>query len=74
MPRLPTLRPSEVVKVLERVGFSFVRQRGSHRFYMKGRLRVTIAMHAKDMRKGMLRKIIAQSGLTVEKFLDFLEK
>ena len=42
MPKLSTLKPREVVRILERVGFCFVRQKGSHRLYVKGNIGVTI--------------------------------
>lgn len=69
MSKLPALKPREIVRVLERAGFSFIRQKGSHQLYIKGELVVTVAIHSKDMRKGMLRKIITQSGLSPEEFL-----
>jgi predicted RNA binding protein YcfA (HicA-like mRNA interferase family) len=57
---------------LERAGFSFVRQKGSHRIYVKGDVGVTLPWHSKDMRIGTLRHIIKQSGLTVEEFSALL--
>ena len=33
MSSLPVLRPREVVRILEKLGFKEVRQRGSHRQY-----------------------------------------
>jgi predicted RNA binding protein YcfA (HicA-like mRNA interferase family) len=73
MPKLPALKPREVIKVLERAGFSFIRQKGSHRIYVKGNVGITIPYHNKDLKKGTLRHIIKQSGLTVEKFLKLLK-
>lgn len=32
-----------------------------------------IPMHARDIKKGTLRAIIRQAGLTVEEFLDLLQ-
>jgi len=69
MPKLPNLTPRKVIKILEKKGFIFVRQKGSHRIYVKGSTAVTIPYHAKDLRKGTLRSIIKQSGLSVEDFL-----
>ena len=73
MAKLPALKPKEVIKVLERAGFSFVRQKGSHRIYVKGNIGITVPYHNKDLKKGTLRHIIKQSGLTVEKFLKLLK-
>ena len=72
MPKLPALKPGEVIKALEKAGFSFIRQKGSHRIYVKGHTGVTLPYHARDLKKGTLRHIIKQSGLTVKEFLDLL--
>lgn len=60
---------SEVVRVLEKLGFVFIRQRGSHRIYTKGRLAIVVPIHAGDLRKGTLHHIIKQTGLSIEEFL-----
>jgi predicted RNA binding protein YcfA (HicA-like mRNA interferase family) len=51
-----------------------VRQKGSHRIYVKGNIGITIPYHNKDLKKGTLRAIIKQSGLSVEEFLKLLRK
>ncbi len=63
------MKPREVISVLEKAGFYFVRQKGSHRIYVKEGVGVVVPCHSRDLRKGTLRKIIRQSGLTVEEFL-----
>ena len=73
MPKLPALKPKEVIKVLERAGFSFVRQKGSHRIYVKGNIGVTIPFHNEDLKKGTLRHIIKQASLATEDFLKLLK-
>lgn len=72
MARLPALRPKQVVKVLEKAGFVFIRQKGSHRIYVKGAIGITVPMHNKDLKMPTLRSIIKQAGMTVEEFIDFL--
>lgn len=72
MPKLPTLKPREVVVAPERAGFYQVRQRGSHLQLKKGNLLVTVPMHAGDLNPGTLRSIIRQARLTVDEFLDLL--
>jgi len=69
MTKLPSLRPKEVAKILEKVGFLFIRQKGSHRIYVRDNVGITIPIHNKDLKKGTLRHIIKQSGLTTEEFL-----
>lgn len=73
MPKLPALKPREVIKALEKAGFKFIRQKGSHRIYIKGNLGITVSYHNKDLKTGTLRHIIKQSGLEVEEFLKLLK-
>ena len=72
MPRLPTLTSAKVIRAFERAGFIFIRQRGSHRMYVRGEKGVIIPFHNKDLRKGTLKHIIQQSGLTIEEFIGLL--
>ena len=72
MPKLPVLKPREVIAALERAGFIFERQKGSHRIYVKGRVGVIVPYHNKDLKRKTLKHIITQSGLELKQFLDFL--
>ena len=72
---LPALRPAEVLKALLRAGFYIHHSKGSHHFLKhpdKARLRVTIAMHNKDLKRKTLATIIEQAGHRVEEFLKLL--
>lgn len=73
MPKLPAVKPDEVVRALERAGFVRVRQTGSHRRLVRGNRRVTVAMHTYDMPPKTLRSAIRQAGLSVEEFLELLK-
>jgi predicted RNA binding protein YcfA (HicA-like mRNA interferase family) len=70
--KLPALKPKRVIKALERNGFYLHHTTGSHYILKKGNLRVTVAYHNRDLKPGTLASIIAQTGLTVEEFLDLL--
>lgn len=72
MPKLPALTAKDVIRVLEKAGFSFVRQKGSHRIYVRDAVGVTIPSHSGDLRKATLHKIIKQAGCTVEEFIELL--
>ena len=74
MTRLPGLKPREVVTALERAGFKLIRQRGSHRIYVKGTTGVTVPWHPGDLRRATLHQIIKQSGLTLDEFLKLLRR
>jgi predicted RNA binding protein YcfA (HicA-like mRNA interferase family) len=74
--RLPALRAREVVRALERAGFAVSRISGSHcRLIHTGNSarKVTVPLHGSaDIKRGTLRAIIAQAGLTVEEFIALL--
>lgn len=72
MNRLPALKPKKVERVLLHAGFVEHRQKGSHKIFKKGNLRVVLPYHGKDLKRGTLRVIIKQANLTVEQFLGLL--
>ena len=72
MSRLPALTSREVIRALERAGFQEHRQRGSHKIFKKGPLRITVPVHPGDLKKGTVHSIIEQAGLTLEEFIELL--
>jgi predicted RNA binding protein YcfA (HicA-like mRNA interferase family) len=68
---LPTLKPREVVALLEGFGFAEVRQKGSHKQFRHPDGRgTTVPFHAgRDISPTLLRKIAKDIGLTVEQLL-----
>jgi len=68
---LPTLKPREVVALLERVGFAEVRQKGSHKQFRHADGRgTTVPFHGgRDISPTLLRKIAKDVGLTPEELL-----
>ena len=72
MTKLPVLKPKEVIRVLEKAGFVFERQKGSHRIYVKGTHGVTVPYHNKDLKPKTLKHIIKQSVLELKDFLELL--
>lgn len=72
MPKLPVLKPREVIKILRKIGFEEERSKGSHIQFFKGEVRVTIAIPNKDIKKGTLVNIIRQAGLTTEEFIKLI--
>ena len=74
MAKLPTdLSGREVRAALERAGFIFRRQTGSHMILRRNQpyARVIVPDH-KQVRQGTLRRIVADAGLTVEQFTQLL--
>ena len=73
MSRLIPLKSSEVIRILERIGFSRIRQRGSH-IYMRhsdGRTTVIPLHKGEDISKGLLRKILQDIELPWGEFNKF---
>jgi predicted RNA binding protein YcfA (HicA-like mRNA interferase family) len=70
--KLPVdLSGREVRSILERAGFVFRRQAGSHMILRRDTpyARAVVPDH-KRIRPGTLRRIIADAGLTIEEFLQ----
>ena len=72
---MPVLRADEVIRVLERIGFRAIRQRGSHVRMVHADGRVTsVPVHAgKDVGRGLLRKILRDVELTVDELTELLK-
>jgi len=70
MPKLPVLKPAEVVRALQRLGFVVVRSKGSHLQLKKGNLLVTIPIHNKDLKPETLKSILRQAKISIEE-LEF---
>ncbi|MBF6651264.1 type II toxin-antitoxin system HicA family toxin [Methylobacter sp. BlB1] len=71
MGNVPVLKPREVVALLEILGFTEIRQRGSHKQFRHpdGRC-TTVPFHAgRDISPILLRQIAKDIGLTVEELL-----
>jgi predicted RNA binding protein YcfA (HicA-like mRNA interferase family) len=65
----------DIIRALRKCGFVVVRQKGSHiRLHKEtpgGLLKLTVPTH-KPVKRGTLRQIIKDAGLTLEGFLEFL--
>ena len=73
--QLPALRPKEVIRALERVGFVVRRVRGSHyqlTHATNAALRTTVPYGTKDIKRGLLLAILKDCEITVDAFLDLL--
>ncbi len=70
MSRLPSLKPAEIIRVLERNGFWRITKRKKHRIYTNGTRIVPVPFHNRDLKPGTLRSIIREAGWTVEEFLE----
>lgn len=72
--RLPSLRPIKIIGILKKVGFEEIRQSGSHLILVNRSTKkiIPIPIHNKDIKRGLLRSIIKQTGLTPGEFIKLL--
>ena len=71
------LRPipaKKIIKLLNKIGFEVVRQRGSHVIlkHLDGRVTVIPVHSGEDIGRGLLSKIIKDTRITREQFLKLL--
>ena len=74
--RLPAVKPREVVSALQKAGWYVHRQKGRHLVMHKtGHPNVVvIPMHTRDVPKGTLRGILADTELGIAAFIDLLKR
>jgi len=75
MPTVPLLKPREVVRAFEKIGWEVARQRGSHIILTKeGHIATLSVPKHSEVARGTLRSLIARAGITLEEFLEALGK
>lgn len=74
MPPVPSVPGQQMVRALEKAGFTVARITGSHHVMRHSDGRgTTVPVHAgRDLAKGTLRGILADTGLTIDELRDFL--
>jgi predicted RNA binding protein YcfA (HicA-like mRNA interferase family) len=75
MPKLPNVTAQALITALEKIGFSVIRQKGSHvrMEHEDGRV-VTIPVHSgKAIGKGLLLKILRDADLTKAELIELLK-
>ena len=72
MGRIPILKPREICRLLEALGFVLLRQRGSHMQYRHQDGRgTTVPNHSgRDVSPILLRQIAKDIGMTAEEFVE----
>ncbi len=74
MPKLPVLSGKEIIKILEKIGYCQIRQRGSHiRLACPNRKSVTVPDY-KTVGRGLLRKIIRDAEISRKEFEKLLKE
>jgi predicted RNA binding protein YcfA (HicA-like mRNA interferase family) len=75
MPKLPAVRPREIIRFLERKGFVLDHVSGSHFVYYDpvSKRRAVVPQHNRDIPKGTLLSLLREAGFTREELIDFLQ-
>ncbi|MBN2544130.1 type II toxin-antitoxin system HicA family toxin [bacterium] len=76
MPKLPIISASSAIKAFEKDGWVIQRKaRGSHIIMKKEGWQTTLSVpNHKELDRGLLRALIRDAGLTVDKFVKLLGK
>ncbi|MBZ5684532.1 MAG: type II toxin-antitoxin system HicA family toxin [Acidobacteriia bacterium] len=74
MSKLPSIRPRQVIRFLERNGFVLDHTSGSHYIYYhpSSRRRAVVPQHNRDLPKGTLMSLLREAGFTREELINFL--
>lgn len=71
MPKLPRVSGAQIVRALERLGFTVARQRGSHIVMRRGSSGCVVPNH-RELKTGTLAGVLKQAGVSVEEFMNAL--
>jgi predicted RNA binding protein YcfA (HicA-like mRNA interferase family) len=74
MPKMPAVKPREMIKFILALGFVLERQKGSHMIFTNINMTVVVPFHNKELKQKTLKHIIQQSGLSVEIFVKLFTK
>ncbi|MCK5231711.1 MAG: type II toxin-antitoxin system HicA family toxin [Desulfobulbaceae bacterium] len=77
MAKFPQVSGKKLCKVLEKEGFAFARQTGSHRIYQKHledeSITIPVPVHSnRPLKKGTLTSILKKAGISREKIIFLL--
>lgn len=71
-PELPRISGKKIVRALEKLGFTVVRQRGSHIIMRRGSWGCVVPNH-REVKVGTLSGVIKQAGVSHEEFISALK-
>ena len=72
--RLPQLKPKELLRALEKLGFVVRRQTGSHAILRRPvtKYMTVVPIHARDIKRGLLFGILKPSEPIYSEYLNFI--
>ena len=74
MPKLPAIKPRQIIRFLEQNGFVLDHTSGSHTIYYHpaSRRRAVVPQHSRDLPKGTLMSLLREAGFTREELIAFM--
>jgi predicted RNA binding protein YcfA (HicA-like mRNA interferase family) len=73
MSKLPVVSGRELVRVLQKLGFQFDRQKGSHMMLFRENPPTTLSIpEHRELDRGTLRALLRQAGVTPDEFQRLL--
>jgi len=74
MTHLPSCTATQVIRALQRAGWQLKRTVGSHQSFKHPERSglVVVPFHRDDLKRGTLREIIRQAGLSTDEFVKLL--
>ena len=71
MSKLPVISAAEAIRAFERLGFTIVRQRGSHIVLRRGSSGCVVPNH-RELKVGTLSGVLKQAGVSPDEFIKSL--
>lgn len=68
MPKTPRISGADAIRVLGRLGFQQVRQRGSHVIMRRGKSGCVVPLH-RELKVGTLHGVLRQAGVSMDEFI-----
>jgi predicted RNA binding protein YcfA (HicA-like mRNA interferase family) len=75
MPKLPGVRPRQIIRFVEQNGFVLDHTTGNHFIFYNPttRRRAVVPQHNRDLPKGTLMSLLREAGFTREELIEFLQ-
>ncbi len=76
MPKITPIDPYKLIRLLSKLGFKPIRQRGSHVILVNEEgIKIVVPVHpGRKIKPGLIRIILSEIGLTREKYFKLLEE
>ena len=66
MPKIPIISHKEIIPLIEKQGFLFIRQKGSHKIFRKDGQIIVVPCHNKPLKRGLTAKILKDAGIILD--------